>query len=111
MVENDIQNAILQYLWDNKIFAWRNNNQPTFDHKRKAYRKMPKWGMKGVSDILGVYKGRLLAIEVKQKRKYPSSEQYAFLNKVKDEGGISFVARSVDDVAKHLRVFNQIYES
>ena len=56
----------------------------------------------GVSDILGCHRGRLLAIEVKAPEGRLSEKQQAFLDRVKAEGGIAFVARSVDDVIEHL---------
>lgn len=99
--ETDIQMAILEALWYNKIFAWRNNNTPIFDITKKIYRALPKGSMKGVSDILGIYKGRFLAIEVKQFGKYASKEQKEFIKNVNDAGGIAFVARSIDDLKTH----------
>jgi hypothetical protein len=59
---------------------------------------------KGVSDILGVWKGRLLAIEVKRPGGKVSDEQQAFIDRVNKLGGIAFVARSVDDVIRGLGV-------
>ena len=52
----------------------------------------------GVSDFLGIYKGRMLAIEAKAGKNNPSPDQVAFLERIKQEGGIGIVARSVDDV-------------
>jgi penicillin-binding protein-related factor A (putative recombinase) len=57
---------------------------------------------KGVSDILGAYKGRMLAIEVKRPGKIPTPDQQRFLDRVKIEGGISFVAHSVDETMEQL---------
>jgi len=80
MKESQIQNAILEFLLYNGVFCWRSNNVPVYDQTAKRYRRMPKFSLKGVADILGIYKGRPLAIEVKKERQYPSREQYAFLN-------------------------------
>jgi len=60
---------------------------------------------KGVSDILGCYQGKLLAIEVKRPGKNPTPDQQRFLDRVKIEGGISFVAHSVEDVMENLKRF------
>jgi len=60
---------------------------------------------KGVSDILGCYQGKLLAIEVKRPGKNPTPDQQRFLDRVKIEGGISFVARSITDVIDNLKRF------
>lgn len=104
--ENEVQKAIMQYLWYNKIFFYRNNNFPAYDTKRKAYRQMPPGTMRGVSDIVGIYKGKPFYIEVKKPepdKTYPAKEQKDFIKKVQDEGGIAFVARSIDDVIAGLK--------
>lgn len=59
---------------------------------------------KGVADILGCYQGRMIAIEVKTPRGVVKPEQEAFLKNVRAEGGIAFVARSVEDVIEGLRL-------
>lgn len=57
----------------------------------------------GVSDIIGCYNGRYLAIEVKRKGQNPTEKQQAFLDTVNAQGGLAFVARSVEDVMERLR--------
>jgi len=57
---------------------------------------------KGISDIIGCYKGRYFAIEVKRPGGKPTSFQEKFLENVKRAGGIAIVARSVDDVIRGL---------
>lgn len=56
----------------------------------------------GISDILGCHKGRMLAIEVKTERGRVSEVQERFLERINAEGGLAFVARSVDDVMEKL---------
>lgn len=59
----------------------------------------------GVSDILGVLPGgRFLAIEVKTQRGRVSDPQQAFMDNINRNGGLAFVARSVDDVIEGLGV-------
>ncbi len=53
---------------------------------------------KGISDIIGVWKGKFLAIEVKTKSTKTTIEQDEFLECVKKAGGIAIVARSLADV-------------
>jgi penicillin-binding protein-related factor A (putative recombinase) len=64
---------------------------------------------KGVSDIIGIYKGLYMAIEIKTKKaiKCPGRcnhktcrSQKAFLSEVRLAGGIAMVARSVNDVIR-----------
>ncbi len=59
---------------------------------------------KGVSDILGCFEGKLLAIEVKVPGRKPSLEQALFLYSVNQAGGIGFVAYSVEDVIENLGI-------
>lgn len=59
---------------------------------------------KGVSDILGCFEGKLLAIEVKVPGRKPSLEQLGFLDNVNVAGGIGFVAYSVEDVIEKLGI-------
>ncbi len=59
---------------------------------------------KGVSDILGCFKGRLLAIEVKAPGYHPSQDQVIFIDNVNEAGGIAFIAYSVEDVIENLGI-------
>jgi len=60
-------------------------------------------GKKGISDIIGCYQGRFLAIEVKTENGKVSEPQQKFIDEVNQVGGIAFVARSVDDVIRGLK--------
>lgn len=57
----------------------------------------------GISDIIGIYHVRPLAIEIKTAKGKLSEHQISFLNNFKKEGGIAFVARSVEDVIENLK--------
>ena len=59
---------------------------------------------KGISDILGIWEGKFMAIEVKTKIGRVSEHQVKFIDSVNDAGGLAFVARSVDDVIDKLGV-------
>ena len=54
----------------------------------------------GVPDILACYKGRFIGIEVKNEKGKTSMLQDINLQQIKDAGGISLVARCVEDVSK-----------
>lgn len=97
MREGPIQQAILGYLALKHVFAFRVNTTGVYDPKRKIFRKSPNV-LKGVSDILGCYQGKMLAIEVKAPGRKEKPEQTKFLQRVNDAGGLGFIARSVDDV-------------
>lgn len=58
---------------------------------------------KGISDIIGCYKGRFLGIEVKILGRELTFEQDMFIRRFKNAGGICFVAYSVEDVERELK--------
>ena len=74
----------------------------------------PMSGNNGTSDIIGIYKGKFLAIEIKHEGWKPPKietkaykhykQQYDFIDQVNDQGGIGFFATSVDDVIKTLEL-------
>jgi hypothetical protein len=101
--EGLVKNQICSWLASKHTFFFIHDSVGIYDPTRQAFRanKSP-YRIKGVADILGIYKGRFLAIEVKVKGKYPTREQKAFLERVNAEGGIGFVARSIEDVVAKL---------
>lgn len=96
--ELPLQQAIWRFLTFNKVFCWI-DYQPLIP---KYKMNMRHHSSAGVSDILGIYKGKPLAIEVKYGSGKTSVKQEDFIAKFKRAGGIAFVARSIDDVAEHL---------
>ena len=55
-------------------------------------------GEKGIADIIGCYKGRMIALELKAPNGKVSYYQQRFLDSVKAAGGIALVVRSLEDV-------------
>jgi hypothetical protein len=102
--ENAVQQAILGYLKENNILAWRQNNQPIYDQKMNSgyggYRAHS--GMKGVPDILFVLDGRAGGIECKTTKGRQSADQLLFQKRFELHGGVYILARSVDDVSTAL---------
>jgi len=91
--EKEITRSIRSYLQALRIFHW------------KVWQGLGS--QKGVSDIIGIYKGKFVAIEVKREDRLDCpyncthktcKEQKLFLFDVSDAGGIAIVARSVGDV-------------
>lgn len=66
-------------------FVWRQNNVPV--PGRSAI-------MPGLSDIIGLRRGRFLAVECKVPGAGPSEAQAAFLDAVRRHGGLGIVAHS-----------------
>lgn len=59
-------------------------------------------GHPGVADILGCYKGRMLAIELKAPKGKATPDQERFIQNVRDAGGIAFIAKTLDEVIEGL---------
>jgi len=105
--EKEIENKILDFM--NRIdgcFAWKVNSVGVYDPVKKVYR-LPKSKhiLSGVSDIIGVYNGRFIAIEVKKKTGKVSEEQYLFIDNIIKNGGCAGVARSLADAIKLLKAW------
>ena len=101
--ENAVTNEILEYLQWKGIFAWKNKNISTYDAKIGGFRRLGKYEVRGVSDILGILNdGRLLAIECKTGYNKASEAQKEFINNINNRNGIAFVAYGIDDVDKYL---------
>lgn len=67
--------------------VWRNNTGALKDHKGR----LVHFGLcSGSSDLIGIYKGRFLAIEVKRPGKTPTDAQDHFIEFVNNAGGIAF---------------------
>lgn len=79
--------------------AWKNKSLGVFDPRRKVFLKNRSvYSEKGTSDILGIYRGIMLCIEVKSRKGKVQPHQAEFLATMDKLGAIAFVARSVEDV-------------
>ena len=96
--ESSIQASICEYLAYKGHFFWRQNTAPTFDWKTKQFRRMPKYAMRGVPDIILVHVGRPYFLEVKRPGTYQSPEQKGFQRQAETAGALYAVVRSIDDV-------------
>src|SRR5689334_15853908 len=66
--ESEIQAAILDYLALRGHFCFRLNNIPAVyidRHGARQFRKLPKYTMKGIPDIVLIHNGRFYGIECK----------------------------------------------
>lgn len=96
--EGEIKKQIIEWLKLKRIFHWTNQAG------KIPGRKLLKVG---IADILGIYNGRMLAIEVKAGTGKLTDEQAEFIYSVRTNGGIAFVARSIEDVEKGLSNYLQ----
>ena len=103
--ETQIKRAICQWLVYNKALIFTHDSVGIYDAKKGIWRSnRDPYRRNGVSDILGIWRGKFLAIEVKTEKNYPSKEQKLFIADVIKHGGIAFIARSIDDVRRGLSV-------
>lgn len=102
-LEKQIQNDILEYL--NSLphcKAWQTQSGAIYDPTRKAFRKPPKWAPVGVADIIGIWHGHFLAIEVKRPGGRISEHQRQWLSEMVEQGAIAMVAFRLSDVVQLL---------
>lgn len=102
--EQRIKNEILSYLCSiNGGFFYPIDSTGIYDPVKKTFRKKNSiFHVRGVSDILGLLRGRAIAIEVKSKVGIVSDYQKRFIERFNEAGGLAFVARSIADVKLHL---------
>jgi len=101
--ESWIKAEILEYLKSQDIFHW------VHQAGKIPGRRLIKVG---IADIIGVLPGgRTLAIEVKTAKGRLTPEQHKFITEVNANGGLAFVARSLDDVKSRLTVPNPRIEN
>lgn len=99
-LEKDIQNACCEYL-EYKYFFWRQNTTPVYNVSLDRYRRMPKYALKGVPDIILIHKKRgTIYLEVKRPGGVLSEDQEYFQRKCKELGQEYHMITSVDDLIK-----------
>lgn len=101
LTETPIQRAILDYLKMLGVFCWRNNTQG----RKIGDKWIPTAGIRGGADILGIFRGKPMAIEVKSAKGKLSEDQKSFLARFQAEGGLAGMVRSVDETKKLLETW------
>jgi hypothetical protein len=95
---NALTSALLEYLLRLPgCFAWRQNTAGVFDLARQLYRPAPK---RGVCDIIALYRGRFVGIEVKTGKDRLRPEQKSFIASIERAGGSVIVASSYEQFIK-----------
>lgn len=102
--EGRVRNLVCGYLKARGVFFFIHDSVGIFDPKTKRFRRNTSpYRIKGVSDILGILPGgRFLAIELKSATGTLTKEQKSFLEAIRASGGVSFMARGIEDVKKGL---------
>lgn len=94
---NELTNNVIDFIYRQGGYAWRQGSTGVFDVKQARFRTAAK---KGVSDVLAVYKGQCIAIEVKIGKDRLSPEQDGFLQNISAAGGNSYVAKDFEEFKK-----------
>lgn len=95
MLEKNIQQLIRIRASELGCILWRNNTGALKNNDGIWV----KYGLVvGSSDLIGIYKGRFVALEVKQPNKKPTLEQQQFIDFVNKSGGIAAVVYSPDEL-------------
>ena len=89
-LENKIQKEVMDYLKKNRIYHFRFQAQVNLN---------------GIPDIIALYKGYMLGIELKKEDGKPTDLQSKKLQAINENGGIGVIIRSVselDNLIKHI---------
>lgn len=106
--EKQIESTILDYLNRHPdSFAFKVNTVGVYDPIKGIHRRPGRFTLKGTADIIGMWKGKFLAIEVKKPGGRPTTEQKAFVKKIISMGGVAFFAFNLEDVKHHLDYFDK----
>lgn len=106
--EAQIQAAILIALGTHPdMIVWRSAVGNGWVRTGSGFKPMRFGGVPGQADIMGCWRGRFFAIEVKTKDGRVSPQQAAWGAAVQKCGGIYIVARSVDDALDQLHLPQQ----
>ncbi len=100
--EHEIQNTILERLkYIPRAFFWRENSG-LMTAEYKGVKRMWRAGIPGIADIMGIFDGYLVAIEVKRPGKKPSQDQLAFKRRIEECGGIYIVSTDAIQVVSQI---------
>lgn len=103
--ETEIVREICDWLDTYGYFFWRQNNIPVYDKARGVFRALPKYTPRGLPDIIILYEGRLITLEVKAPDywKY-TDDQKAMGEKITLHGGYYFMVTSLQEAREHIHL-------
>lgn len=102
--EGRVRNEVCSFLRAKGVFFFIHDSVGVYDARRGIFRASHSpYRRRGVTDLLGIYHGVPLAIELKSATGRLSSHQKEFLTDWKLAGGLGFVARGITDVIEGLK--------
>lgn len=100
MNETDIMQLVRIKASELGAVLWRNN----VGRLQDVTGRWVQFGLcNGSSDLIGYFKGKFLALEIKVPGKKPTPEQINFIERVNKAGGIAAVVTSPDQLEDILR--------
>lgn len=93
ILESKIQKQVIKYLKDNRIYHFRFQAQVNLN---------------GLPDIIALYKGVLVGMELKKEDGKPTELQLKKLQAINENGGIGIIVKSVEDVIKLINYIDSI---
>ena len=102
-VTNQLTLEVQNFLFQARVFAWRQNTQGRIGREGKLYPASKK----GVPDILGCYKGHFFGVEIKTGKDSLSIEQQGFIRSAKLSGGHVFVVGELEQFKKEFYVWQR----
>lgn len=109
--EKQIQDLMIDYLrLQHKTYVWRQNAGSMFVDSPTGRHGFRASSAKGISDIIGVWHGIPLAIEVKRPGNKPTELQWEFLKRFQEAGGLSIVAYSLNGLKNALKTVEEMQD-
>jgi hypothetical protein len=96
ITENEVKGAILKWLLDKKVMAWRNNTG-AFAGSYKGRQRFFRYGVLGSGDIFALHRGVFISIETKAPGKKPNEDQEAWMERVRHHGGAASWFDNIDE--------------
>lgn len=96
MKENELKRAILSWLTERDILAWRNNTG-AISGRYKGKTRFFRFGCPGSGDIFALHRGVFCSIETKAPGNVPTDIQESFMATVRGEGGFAAWFDDLDD--------------
>lgn len=104
--EGRVVNQICAWLSWRKALFFIHSEVGIYNAQRGVYmRRSSPYKMRGVADILGIWAGVPLAIEVKSERGRASEYQLEFIKRWREAGGIGIIAKSIEDVERGINEY------
>lgn len=90
-IESDLQRQVLAYLKKNRVYHFRFQAQSNLN---------------GLPDIICLYKGFFIGLELKADKGSPTELQLRKIKSINENGGIGKIIKSVDEVEEIFKEIN-----